>query len=72
MGFWSTVGNIASSFFNEMVEKAGVIQAEANEISHLSNKELVDIMKDNSAFGSSSQKKAAARYLLKQRGVIKD
>jgi len=72
MSFWSTVGNIASGLFNQMAEQVGVIQEEANKIQHLSNKELVDIVKDNSAFGSSSQEKAAARYLLKQRGVIKD
>ncbi len=73
MSFWSVVGNIDSGFVNQMVEKAGEVQEESGKIQNLSNEQLIDIAKGNSnSMFDSPNKKRAARYLLKQRGVIKD
>ena len=71
MGFWSTVGSIASGFVNQMEEKIGEVQEETSKIEGLSNQKLMEIVKGNSMFDSAN-KVRSARYLLKKRGVIKD
>jgi len=45
MGFWSGVGGILSSMRDSALEKGAKMQEEVNKISHLSDRELAEILK---------------------------
>ena len=69
MGFWSGVGSVLSVVWDGVQEKSAEMQEEVNKISHLSDRELVEIVKDN---GCKMKQRSAAKYILKKHGVIKD
>jgi len=69
MGFWSGVGSVLSSIWNSALEDGEKMQAEVNEISHLSDKELVEMVKNSSL---KIEQRKAAKYILRKHGVIKD
>lgn len=68
MGFWSTLGNIASSATEAIKKNNEEINQLKREYEQKSDSELKEIATSSGLFGSSSKEKIAACAVLKGRG----
>lgn len=70
MGFWDTVGSVAKGVTQAVNEKNEKLQSLKSQYEHKSSSELRNIINDDGVFGSSSDEKMAARWVLRQRGEL--